>query len=94
MYIIDRLCIQGGGYRTMKSIIWDDAELASIRIHGETCPAVARQAMERSNINFDDIEEINGVSKEYRWGSDADRKYRKSAVNKAVRKVASDPLSY
>ena len=78
----------------MTRIIWTDQELESIRRHGETCEAVARAAMQRSGLNFDHIERINNHNEQHRWGSDADRRYRKAAVTKAVRRVAADPLKY
>jgi chaperone required for assembly of F1-ATPase len=78
----------------MKKIQWTEDELQSIKLHGETCDAVARAAMQRSGINFDDIERINEHYETHRWGSDADRRYRKAAVNKAVRRVAANPLMY
>jgi hypothetical protein len=80
--------------RTMRKIQWTEDELQSINLHGETCDAVARAAMQRSGINFDDIECINEHYETHRWGSDADRRYRKAAVNKAVRRVAANPLMY
>jgi hypothetical protein len=80
--------------RTMRKIQWTEDELQSINLHGETCDAVARAAMQRSGLNFDDIEQINGHYETHRWGSDADRRYRKAAVNKAVRRVAVNPLMY
>ena len=52
------------------------------------------KAMERNRIIFDDIERINNHYEEHRWGSDTDRKYRKTAINKAIKKVAANPLSY
>ena len=78
----------------MKKIVWNEQELESINIHGETCYAVAFAAMQRNNIDFDDIEQINEHHEAHRWGSDTDRKYRKAAVNKAVYKVAATPLQY
>ncbi len=78
----------------MKKIIFTDAEMGTIKERGETCLAVALAAMERSKLNFDDIEEINQHYENHRWGSDADRKYRKAAINKAARKVAANPLLY
>ena len=78
----------------MNKIKWTAEEIEAIKIHGETCEAVARAAMERSGINFDDIEQINDHYETHRWGSDADRRYRKAAVNKAVRRVAANPLMY
>ena len=78
----------------MKKIIFTAGELAAIREHGETCQAVAKDAMQRSGFSFDDIEQINDHYESHNWGSDADRKYRRSAVNKAVSKVAANPLAY
>ena len=72
-----------------KKIQWSEHELKMIEEHGGVCLASARAAMERSKINFDDIEDINGHYESHRWGSNADRAYRKRAVNKAVAYVAS-----
>ena len=78
----------------MKKIIWNQSEIETINKYGEICEAMAREAMTRNNINFDDIEKINGHYESHNWGSDTDRKYRKSAVNKAVKKVAANPMNY
>ena len=78
----------------MKKIEFTPAEMEQINLHGETCDAVARAAMQRSGLNFDDIERINEHYEQHRWGSDADRRYRKAAVAKAVRRVAANPLMY
>lgn len=40
------------------------------------------------------IEQINERYESHRWGSNADRKYRKSAVNKAIQKVAANARDY
>jgi hypothetical protein len=80
--------------KDMKQIIFTETELIAIREHGETCPAVARQAMERSKLSFDDIEQINDHYEVHTWGSNTDRKYRKAAINKAIQKVAANPLDY
>lgn len=77
-----------------KKIQWTERELQFIRDHGGVCLAVAREAMERSRLNFDDIEDINQHYESHRWGSDADRKYRKRAVNKAIQKVAANARDY
>lgn len=82
------------GILKMKRIQWTEDELQSIKLFGETCNAVAAAAMQRSGFNFDDIEQINGHYETHRWGSDADRRYRKAAVNKAIRRVASNPLDF
>ena len=78
----------------MKKIQWTTEEISRITATGETCTAVAREAMTRSGLSFDDIEEINGHYEAHRWGSDADRRYRKQAVNKAVLKIAANPMLY
>jgi len=75
-------------------IKWTDEERKSIDRYGEICTAAARQAMERSGLSFDDIERINDHYESHRWGSNADRKYRKAAINKAVLKVAANPMQY
>lgn len=69
-------------------------EREALEKSGEWCPAMARECMSRNGINFDDIEDINGHYENHRWGSDADRRYRKSAVTKAVAKVAANPADY
>lgn len=78
----------------MKKIEFNDEEMETIRQHGELCSAVARKAMERAKLNFDDIERINDHYETHEWGSNTDRKYRKSAINKAIHKVAGNPLKY
>ncbi len=60
----------------------------------ETTRDNAKEAMRLADISFDDIERILDHYEEHRWGSDADRRYRKSAVAKAVARVASDPTRY
>ena len=78
----------------MKKIIFTETEMQAINTHGETCFAVAEAAMKRSSYNFDDIEQINDHYENHTWGSNTDRKYRKSAIKKAIHKVASCPLNY
>lgn len=75
-------------------IIWTEGEIAFIKKHDKVYPTVAEKAMKRSNINFDDIEHINNHYENHRWGSDADRKYRKSAINKAIAKVAANAKDF
>lgn len=77
-----------------KKIQWTEREREFILEHGEVCIAVAQSAMERSRLNFDDIEDINQHYETHRWGSNADRKYRKSAINKAIQKVAANARDY
>lgn len=77
-----------------KKIQWTDREVQFIRDHGGVCLAVAREAMERSCLNFDDIEQINEHYETHRWGSDADRRYRKRAVNKAIEHIAKNAAAY
>lgn len=50
--------------------------------------------MERNQLNFDHIERINGHCESHRWGSDTDRRYRKAAVNRAIKAVAANPAAY
>lgn len=78
----------------MRKIVFTDTEMAGIRERGETCPAVAREAMVRSGLSFDDIEQINNHYESHNWGSDTDRRYRKLAINKAVARVAARPFDY
>ena len=78
----------------MQIIKWNADELEIIKRQGEVCQAVARVAMERSGINFDHIEQINEHFESHVWGSNTDRKYRKSAINKAIAKVCANPLMY
>lgn len=75
-------------------IKWDENERQSIAKYGETCFAVAEKAMQRSGLNFDDIESINNHHEDHRWGSNTDRKYRQAAINKAIHKVAANPTLY
>ena len=79
---------------TYKEIIWTSEEIEYIRQHGEISPAAAHAAMTRSKINFDDIEDINGHHESHRWGSAADRAYRKRAINRAVQHVAANAAAY
>ncbi len=69
-------------------------EREALEKFGEWSTAMARECMSRNGINFDDIEDINNHYENHRWGSDADRRYRKSAVTKAVAKVAARPADY
>lgn len=69
-------------------------EREALEKSGEWCPAMARECMNRNGINFDDIEDINNHYETHRWGSDTDRRYRKSAIAKAVAKVAANPRDY
>lgn len=69
-------------------------ERRALDTFGEWCPAMARACMERNRLNFDHIERINNHFENHRWGSDADRRYRKAAVNRAVKAVAADPRAY
>ena len=78
----------------MNKIRWNDDELEAIRLNGETCAAVAEKAMIRSGLNFDDVERINNHVENHTWGSNADRAYRKRAINKAVAIVARNPMQY
>lgn len=78
----------------MKLIVWTDEEKAAIAKYGEICPAMARAAMERNRITFDQVERINGHFESHRWGSNADRRYRQRAVSKAIAKVAANPARY
>lgn len=78
----------------MQIIKWNADELEIIKRQGEVCQAVARAAMERSGINFDQIEQTNDRFESHVWGSNTDRKYRKSAINKAIAKVCINPMVY
>lgn len=78
----------------MKKIVFTDVEMRAINMYGKTCASVAREAMIRSGLSFDDIEEINNHYETHNWGSNTDRKYRKAAINRAVSKVAAHPLEY
>ena len=73
---------------------YSQAAQAAIAAYGEMCPAMARAEMERCKLNFDDIESINNQFKNHRWGSNADRAYRKRAINKAIKAVCANPLQY
>lgn len=78
----------------MIKLNFTEHELEIINKHGCVCPAVAERAMRAAHLNFDDIEEINEHHEEHRWGSNADRLYRKRAVNKAIQIVASNPRRF
>lgn len=69
-------------------------ERRALDTFGEWCPAMARACMERNRLNFDHIERINDHYESHRWGSDADRRYRKTAVNRAIARVAANPRTY
>ena len=75
-------------------IKWTTAELDTIDRYGEVSTAMARTAMERSGLSFDDVERINGHYESHEWGSNTDRAYRKAAIKKAIAKVAADPRAY
>ena len=79
---------------TYKEILWTPEQIEFIRQHGEISPAAAKEAISRSKINFDDIEDINEHYENHRWGSNADRAYRKRAVNRAVQHVAANAAAY
>lgn len=72
----------------------NDDERRALDIYGEWSPAMARACMERNRLNFDHIERINNHYENHRWGSDTDRRYRKAAVNRAIKAVAADPRAY
>ena len=78
----------------MKRILWSEEELKRIEETGTVCFEVAEAAMIRSKLSFDDIEEINDHYENHKWGSDADRRYRKSAVNKAILRVAANASKF
>ena len=69
-------------------------ERHALDTYGEWSPAMARACMERNQLNFDHIEQINNHYESHRWGSDTDRRYRKAAVNRAIARVAADPRAY
>lgn len=69
-------------------------ERHALETFGEWCPAMARACMDRNQLNFDHIERINGHYESHRWGSDTDRRYRKAAVNRAIKAVAANPAAY
>lgn len=79
---------------TNKEIILNDHEIQMIKQYGGLCLASSEDVLKRSKIDFDDIERLNNVFKTYKWGSDADRKYRKSSINKAIRIFATNTLNY
>ena len=79
---------------TYKEILWTPEEVEIIRQRGEISPAAVHAAMTRSKINFDDVEDINEHYESHRWGSNADRAYRKRAVSRAVAHVAANATAY
>jgi len=79
---------------TTKEIILNDHEIQMIKIHGGLCLASSEDVLKRSKIDFDDIERLNNVFKNYKWGSDTDRKYRKSSIKKAIDKFSRNTLQY
>ena len=50
--------------------------------------------MRRSNLTFEDIESINNHRENHRKGSNADRKYKKPAINKAIKIIAANAINY
>jgi len=79
---------------TTKEIILNEHEIFMIKNHGGLCLASSEDVLKRSKIDFDDIERLNNVFKTYRWGSDTDRKYRKSSIKKAIDKFSRNTLQY
>ena len=79
---------------TTKEIILNEHEIFMIKNHGCLCLASSEDVLKRSKIDFDDIERLNNVFKTYRWGSDTDRKYRKSSIKKAIDKFSRNTLQY
>lgn len=79
---------------TTKEIILNDHEIQMITKYGGLCLASSEDVLRRSKIDFDDIERLNNVFKKYKWGTDADIKYRKSSLKKAIRTFASNTLSH
>lgn len=79
---------------TTKEIILTEHDIFMIKNHGGLCLAASKDILLNSKIDFDDIERLNGTFKNYRWGSDADRKYRKSSINKAIKTFATNTLNY
>lgn len=79
---------------TSKEIILNDHEIQMIKQYGGLCLASSEDVLKRSKIDFDDIERLNNTFKNLKWGSDADRKYRKSSINKAIKTFASNTLNY
>lgn len=77
-----------------KEIKWTPDEITTILEHGEISAAAVSAAMSRSEINFDDIEDINEHYESHRWGSNADRAYRKRAIARAVDSVARNAAAY
>ena len=75
-------------------ISYTDEELQKIEKDGCLCFATAEEAMERNNVNFDQIELINDHYESHQWGSNADHNYRNRAVRAAIHKVAANPLNY
>lgn len=69
-------------------------ERHALDTYGEWAPAMARACMERNRLTFDDVEQINNHYESHRWGSDTDRRYRKAAVNRAIKAVAANPAAY
>jgi len=79
---------------TNKKLSLTHSDILTLLEHGELSYASVESIFERSKISFDDIEAINKETKNFVWGSDADRKYRKSAIKKAILKFAANPFEY
>ena len=79
---------------TTKEIILNDHEIFMIKNHGGLCLASSEEVLRRSRIDFDDVERLNGVFKNYKWGSDKDIRYRKSSLKNAIDKFSRGTLQY
>lgn len=79
---------------TTKEVILNNHEIFMIETHGGLCLASAKSIFTNSKIDFDDIERLNGIFKNHKWGSDADRRYRTKSINQAVNSFSKNPLKY
>lgn len=57
----------------------------------ELCLAEVEREIERRHISFDDIERVAGIYDTSKWGSDASRRKRRSALARFKTMVGLDP---
>lgn len=79
---------------TTKILLLTIDDLSTLETKKELCFARVESIFERSGFSFNDIESLNNVYKNYKWGSNADRTYRKNAIKKAINNFGSNPYKY
>lgn len=94
LFIKQNIKVMAKATFTSKEIVLNEHEIFMIKNHGGLCLASTISVFKKSNIDFSDIESLNNVFRKHKWGSDADRKYRKSAINKALNSFSKNALNY